>query len=128
MDSSCGYPDLMRCSKIFPMPASFKRVEGWIIALETKSPGTLASKGQALVITHLSSWQLKFQGRSRGRGFALAPAKANIALRMVLSHPVSVQLNSVTQLCLTVCDPMDCRMPGLPVHHQLPEFTQTHVH
>ena len=37
-------------------------------------------------------------------------------------------ISSVTQLCLTLCDPMDCSMPGLPVHHQLPEFTQTHVH
>ena len=35
---------------------------------------------------------------------------------------------SVTQSCLTLCDPMDCSRPGLPVHHQLPEFTQTHVH
>ena len=35
---------------------------------------------------------------------------------------------SVTQSCLTLCDPMDCNTPGLPVHHQLPEFTQTHVH
>ena len=32
------------------------------------------------------------------------------------------------QSCLTLCDPMNCSMPGLPVHHQLPEFTQTHVH
>ena len=29
---------------------------------------------------------------------------------------------------LTLCDPMDCSMPGFPVHHQLPEFAQTHVH
>ena len=35
---------------------------------------------------------------------------------------------SVTQSCLTFCDPMNHRTPGLPVHHQLPEFTQTHVH
>ena len=37
-------------------------------------------------------------------------------------------VSSVTQLCPTLGDPMDCSMPGLPVHHQLPEFTQTHVH
>ena len=43
----------------------------------------------------------------------------NIVLRM---------LSSVAQLCPTLCDPMDCSTPGLPVHHQLPEFTQTHVH
>ena len=40
----------------------------------------------------------------------------------------SVQFHSVTQLCLTLCDPVDCRTPGLPVHHELPEFTQTEVH
>ena len=40
----------------------------------------------------------------------------------------SIQFTSVTQSCPTLCDPMDCSTPGLPVHHQLPEFTQTHVH
>ena len=35
---------------------------------------------------------------------------------------------TVTQSCSTLCGPMDCSTPGLPVHHQLPEFTQTHVH
>ena len=38
------------------------------------------------------------------------------------------QFISVSQLCLTLCDAMDCTIPGLPVHHQLPESTQTHVH
>ena len=41
---------------------------------------------------------------------------------------VSVQFNSVTQSCPILCNPMDCSTPGLPVHHQLPEFTQTHFH
>ena len=40
----------------------------------------------------------------------------------------SVQFISVAQSCPTLCDPMNCSMPGFPVHHQLPEFTQTHVH
>ena len=40
----------------------------------------------------------------------------------------SVQFSSVTQSCPTLCNPMNRSMPGLPVHHQLPEFTQTHVH
>ena len=39
----------------------------------------------------------------------------------------SVQFSSVAQSCLTLCDPMNRSTPGLPVHHQLPEFTQTHV-
>ena len=40
----------------------------------------------------------------------------------------SVQFSSVAQLCPTLCDTMNRSTPGLPVHHQLPEFTQTHVH
>ena len=40
----------------------------------------------------------------------------------------SVQFRTVTQLCPSLCDPTDWSTPGLPVHHQLPEFTQTHVH
>ena len=40
----------------------------------------------------------------------------------------SVQFSSVTQLCPTLCNPMNRSTPGLPIHHQLPKFTQTHVH
>ena len=40
----------------------------------------------------------------------------------------SVQFSLVTQSCPTLCDTMNCSMLGLPVHHQLPELTQTHVH
>ena len=43
-------------------------------------------------------------------------------------HTHTVQFSSVAQSCLTLCDPMNCSMPGLPVHHQLPEFPRTHVH
>ena len=39
----------------------------------------------------------------------------------------SVQFSSVAQSCPTLCNPMDCSTPGLPVHHQLPEFTQTYI-
>ena len=48
-----------------------------------------------------------------------------------LSHkgsPCSLQFSSVVQSCPTFCDPMNHSKPGLPVHHQLLEFTQTHVH
>ena len=41
---------------------------------------------------------------------------------------LSVQFSSVAQLCLILCDPIDCSTPGFPVHHQLPELTQTRVH
>ena len=41
---------------------------------------------------------------------------------------ILAQFSLVAQSCPTLCDPMNCSTPGLPVHHQLPEFTQTHVH
>ena len=44
------------------------------------------------------------------------------------SEKVSVQFRSVAQSCPTLCDPMNRSTPGLPVHHKLPEFTQTHFH
>ena len=43
-------------------------------------------------------------------------------------HIQPVLFSSVTQSCPTLCDPMNSSPPGLPVHHQLPEFSQTHVH
>ena len=54
--------------------------------------------------------------------------KLNIQKTMIMaSSPISsVQFSSVAQLCLTLCDPMNHSMPGLPVYHQLPESTQTH--
>ena len=46
-------------------------------------------------------------------------------LRYQGSPWISYQFSSVTQSCPTLCDPMDCSLPGFPVHHQLPELTQT---
>ena len=46
----------------------------------------------------------------------------------LLAPPRPVQFSSVAQSCPTLCDPMACSTPGLPVHHQLLEFTQTHIH
>ena len=60
--------------------------------------------------------------------------KANISVfQKVVLMPLnlgqfSVQFSSVAQFCPTLCDPMDCSTPGFPVHHQLLELTQTHVH
>ena len=48
------------------------------------------------------------------------------ALCVIISR--SIQIRSVAQSCPTLCDPMNRRTPGLPVHHQLLEFTETHVH
>ena len=49
-----------------------------------------------------------------------------VSLHWILQH--FSQVSSVAQSCPALCDPMDCSMPGFPVHHQLLELTQTHVH
>ena len=51
-----------------------------------------------------------------------------LAVQGTLESLLQHQLSSVTQSCLTLGDSMNCSTPGLPVHHQLPEFTQIHVH
>ena len=53
---------------------------------------------------------------------------ANYHFYLFCDMSAKYQFSSVTQSCPTLCDPMNCSMPGLPVHHQLPEFIQTHVH
>ena len=64
-------------------------------------------------------------------GLGIEPVSPALAGRFLITEPLGkplVQFSSVTQSCPTLCDPMKSSMPGLPVHHQLPEFTQTHVH
>ena len=67
----------------------------------------------------------------RGNDFTFSPLRIMFAVGlsyMAFTMSRQVQFSSVAQLCPTLCDPMNCSMPGLPVHHQLPEFTQTHIH
>ena len=55
-------------------------------------------------------------------------ASSSICHEVMGPDAMIFQFSSVAQLCLTLCDPMNHSMPGLPVHRQLLEFTQTHVH
>ena len=48
--------------------------------------------------------------------------------KLVIWYSLNIQFSSVAQSCSTLCDPMNRSTPSLPVHHKLPEFTQTHVH
>ena len=73
-------------------------------------------------VTHLSHLERKvpldeFREKSRPEQF----------LSIIIVH-FSIQFSSVTQSCLTLCNPMNSSTPSLPVHYQLPESTQTHVH
>ena len=72
-------------------------------------------------------------GREGGGGFRMGNTCTPVAdscqcMAKPLQYCKVIQFSSVTQLCLTLCNPMNCSTPGLPVHHQLPEFTHTHIH
>ena len=65
-----------------------------------------------------------------GSGSLGETSKISVWVLLIIPVPKlisSVQFNSVTQSCPSLCNPMVCSRPGFPVHHQLPEFTQTHV-
>ena len=51
-----------------------------------------------------------------------------LVVSFCLDEFIFIWISSVAQSCLTLCDPMDCSMPGFPGHHQLPQLAQTHVH
>ena len=83
--------------------------------VETSADGTLVAT-TAVEAGDMMVWKLLGP-----TALSFSIIHANLALRY---HHFS----SVAQLCPTLCDPMNCSTPGLPVHHQLPEFTQTHIH
>ena len=95
-----------------PLSIGFSRQEYWR-GLPCPPPGDLPDSGIELVV--LTSCA------SAGRFFTTSATWKYITC-------ASVQFSSVAQSCPTLCDPMNCSTPGLPVHHHLPEFTQTHVH
>ena len=68
------------------------------------------------------------RGSSQPRGQTRSFSSPALVCRFFTTSTTSVQFSSVAQSCPTLCNPMKCSMPGLPVHHQLLEFTQTHVH
>ena len=73
------------------------------------------------------------RGSSRPRGWTRVSCLQHWQVRSLPLAPpgkayIEYQFSSVAQSCLTLCDPMNCSTAGLPVHHQLPEFTQTQVH
>ena len=83
--------------------------------------------------SHNQGWWLTFSGFWRGQSFWVVTvwcqqSEACQRMQPWLTVKFKVQVSLVTQLCLTLCDPMDCNTPGLPVHHQLLELAQTHVH
>ena len=79
---------------------------------------TFVGKAMSLLFNMLSRLVIAFLPRSK-----------HLLISWLQSPPAVIfQFSSVAQSCPTLCDPMDCSTPGLPVHYQLLEFTQTHVH
>ena len=76
-----------------------------------------------------SIWQNQWELNSNMLNERFLSSTQDILWKLKIPKPLgSVQFSSVTQSCSTLCNPMNHSTPGLPVHHQLPEFTQTHVH
>ena len=74
----------------------------------------LSSSRNLIVWKFMTSKEKKCNSKSIFQTGTLIPVK---------SPPEAQSLSSVAQTCLTFCDPMDCSMPGFPVHHQLPELS-----
>ena len=80
----------------------------------------------------LCAWTMEWVSKDEDRRMNRSPFWLTLKTKdfgpQIVSSSLSVQFSSVTQLCPTLCDPIDCSTPGLPVLCQLLEFTQTHVH
>ena len=103
-----------------PLSMGFSRQEYWS-GLPCPPPGDLPDP--RIEPASLTSPALAVGSLPLGQ-----PGKPQYLVSAQFSQFSSVQFISVTQSCLTVCNPMNHSTPGLPVHPQLPEFTQTHVH
>ena len=100
------------CCYIYAVLSHLSSVRLFCDPMDCSSPG---SSIHGILQARIPEWVATFSSR----GF----------LYIVLIYFIwSDQMRSVAQSCPTLCDPRNCSMPGLPVHHQLPEFTQTHVH
>ena len=97
------------------------------------------SKSKDITSGPITSWQIDGETMEIMTDFILGGSKITadgdcsheIKRRLLLGRKAVtnlVQFSSVAQSCPTLCDPMNRSTPGLPVHHQLPEITQTHVH
>ena len=102
--------------------------------MECRGCGAMPRRGLLLTIPRTDSLR-GYEGRDYGRKCmwrkASQPWKEGNTVGSCVGGGAitsSVQFSSVARPCLILCDPMNHSMPDLPVHHQLPEFTQTHVH
>ena len=74
-----------------------------------------------------SLWKCSWKKKCETSVYVFAPGNLKVIEQHYGYLKICIQISSVAQSCPTLRDPMDCSMSGLPIHHQLPEFTQTHV-
>ena len=108
-----------------PLSIGFSRQEYWS-ELPFPSPGVFLTQLSNSGLLHCRQ-TLDHLSHQRSHTYAYTHAYTHTIQTYILLY-ISVQFSSVAQSCSTLCNPMNRSMPGLPVHHQLPEFTQTHVH
>ena len=132
------------CLQPFPESGSFPMSQffasGGQSIGDSASPSVLPRKIQDWLALELTGW-ISLQSEGLSRIFPTSQFKSINSSVLSFLHIQtltsihdyekkfdSVQFSSVTQSCPTLCNPMNHSTPGLPVHHQLPEFTQTHAH
>ena len=110
---------ILKCSAFFIVQLSNPYMTiGKTIALTKR---TFVVKVMSLLLNMLSRFFVGFLPRSKCLLISCLQSPSAAIFR-------KDQIRSVTQSCSTLCDPINCSTPGLPVHHQFPEFTETHVH
>ena len=132
------YPSLLRgtLGSSLRSPAEGERQEDFPPPPDKDLESPSSTRLEALVPSRVMANRWGNNGNSDRLYFGGAPKslqmvtaatklKDTCSLKEKLRQP---QFSSVAQSCLTLCDPMNCSTPGLPAHHQLPEFTQTPVH
>ena len=136
---------LILCHPLFLLPSIFPS-----ISLSNEHPGLISFRmdwlelhavqgtlksllqhhsSKASILQHSAFFtvQLSHPYMTTGKTIALTKQTFVGKVMSLLLNMLS-QFSSVTQSCPILCDPMNCSMPGFPVHHQIPEFIQTHVH
>ena len=106
-----------------PLFMWFPRWEYWS-GLPFPSPGESFQHKDQIYFSFISRWILYYWATREAQSHGYWPQTQRFAIPSEKWN----QLSSVTQSCLTLCNPKDCSTPGLPVHHQLLEFIKTHVH
>ena len=113
---------------LMSMQSTLCRMTGWMKhKLESRMLGEISITSDDTIIMSEKEEELKSLLMKVKEESEKVSLKLNIPKTKIMASG-SIQFSSVTQTCPTLCDPRDCSTPGLPVHHQLPESTQTHVH